>query len=179
VHRLDLAISLPPRTRSRVGAMHRAGTPMRAAWPCPAPPPCPAHPSQRRTDKLLRCHLHTNPLPLSASLHAYAHVCALTLSEHGRVLAATLSCPVNPGARSYKRGPSPCILFVPPPLPSSGKPLPPHCLCFPPLCRCLLPHPTSLPVRRSRSSARPQSFSQTNSNHIFTTVELMRRRPRR
>jgi hypothetical protein len=48
-------------------------------------------------------------------------------------------------------------------------------------CRCVgakLPHPTSLPVRRSRSSARPQSCSRTRSNHTFTAVELRRRRPR-
>jgi hypothetical protein len=41
-----------------------------------------------------------------------------------------------------------------------------------------LPHPTSLPVRRSRSSARPQSCSQTSSSHTFTAVELWCHRPR-
>jgi hypothetical protein len=41
-----------------------------------------------------------------------------------------------------------------------------------------LPHPTSLPVCRSRSSSRPQSCSQTSSSHTFTAIELQRRRPR-
>jgi hypothetical protein len=40
------------------------------------------------------------------------------------------------------------------------------------------PHPTSLPMRRSWSSARPQSCSQTSSSHTFTAVELRRHRPR-
>jgi hypothetical protein len=38
------------------------------------------------------------------------------------------------------------------------------------------PHPTSLPVRRSWSSAGPQSYSQTSSSNIFFAVELRHHR---
>jgi hypothetical protein len=144
---------------------------MRAVWPCPA-----HYPDGDVRTKLLRRRLHANPLPLSTSLHACARACAHALSEHGRALVATPGRPVGPGARNYKRGPSrsfcPC----------------PH-RCLPPInrhrrtasvfCRSVgakPSHPTS-PVCRSRSSAGPQSCSQTSSSHFFA-VELRHRRPR-
>jgi hypothetical protein len=115
-HHLDLSVALLAHACSRVGAM-------RATWPCPAPPPV----QRTRANGILT---------LSTSLHACTRACALTLSEHDRALAATLNCPIDPGARSYKRGPSPCILSVPPPLPLSSKLSLPHHLYFPPLRRC-------------------------------------------
>jgi hypothetical protein len=94
--------SLAPR---RVGAMrwhaHARRVALSSATPCLA-----HYPDGDVRTKLLRRRLHANPLPLSASLHACARACALTLSEHDGALAATPSRPVGPGARSYKSGPS-------------------------------------------------------------------------
>jgi hypothetical protein len=145
--------------------------PMCAAWPYPTPPPYPAHyPDADVQTKLLRCCLHANPLPLSASLHACARACTLTLFDHSRALATTPSCPVGPGAHNYKRGPSRSFCLC-------------TNLCLPPVSRhhhtasvfrCSVgakpSHPTSLPVRKSQSFVGSQSCSQTSSSHFFSTV---------
>jgi hypothetical protein len=89
----------------RISAMHWHANACRVALSSATP--CPAHyPDADVRTKLLWCCLHENPLPLCASLNACAHVCTLTLSEHGRALGTTLSCLVGPGAHSNKRGPS-------------------------------------------------------------------------
>jgi hypothetical protein len=117
VCRVDPGVALPAHARSRVARV-RWHTHVRLVALSSATP-CLAHPSQQHMDKLLRRHLHANPLPLSALLHTRA--CALTLSKHGRALAATVSHPVGPGAHSYKRRPPSCILSVPLASPSAGK----------------------------------------------------------
>jgi hypothetical protein len=158
-----------------------------------------AQPGQRCTDKVHS----TLPYREAATAGTLAAVCSphacpasaqgrAVPSPHARALpslyhraepspsALPLCRPRCPHAmRVYKRGPSPCILSAPH-----------HCLPLVSRRRCIasvfhrsvgakLPHPTSLPVRRSGSSAGSQRCSQTNSSHIFSDVELRCRRPRR
>jgi hypothetical protein len=111
-------------------------------------PPCSAHhPDADVRTKFppLAC---PSRCPLLPSLRSAP--CERTLALPPRRAITSLSPCAGPccfyALRSYKRGPSLCILFVPPPLPSSGEPSPPHCLCFPPLRRCQAASP-HLPPR--------------------------------
>jgi hypothetical protein len=57
---------------------------------------------------------------LSTSLHAYARLCAVVLSEHGQALAPTPSQPVGSGSHPYKKD-HPFHAQSPPP-PPAGHP---------------------------------------------------------
>jgi hypothetical protein len=109
-----------------------------------------------------RARIDSPPVQLTSSPTAYGqtpsasppHKTAATAASLLR-LAARVSTPALPPRRAvtslplplrrprcphimlgYKRGSYPCILFMPPPLPSSGKLSPLHRLCFPPLRWC-------------------------------------------
>jgi hypothetical protein len=155
---------------------------MRAVWPQPAPSLSSSPPRRRRTDKI------STP---SHALHGArcCPCCALCRASARSLYRRAEPSPpsFSPCAgsrclyviRSYKRD----IPLAFCPHPHSCLPLVSHrCRTVSVFYRSISakpPHPTSLPVRRPRSSARPQSYSQPSSSYIFSAVELRRCRPHR
>jgi hypothetical protein len=177
-HHLDPNIDLLARGRSRIARVRWHAHVAALIRPLSSSPP-----RHRCTDKTPFSVASMPALPLLPSLRSTPHERMLALPpRQAEPSLPSLSPCVGPrclyAIHSYKRD-----------LPRAFCPRPHRSL--PPVsrhrhtafvfCRCVgakLPHPTSLPVRRSRSSARPQSCSRTRSNHTFTAVELRRRRPR-